>query len=416
MPFAAGGGMHSRALFFVNFLALIAVSPGCVPLAPLESDSGVVDSGIADAGISDTKPVADPVSWRPVGALLHGRVHHTATLLNDGRVLIVGGEDAAQGMLASCAFFDPVHGNFVAGPPLPQGRSHHTATLLRDGKVLVAGGGVGSSISIPNGTGALDSALLFDPLTDTWQPTGAMNAARAGHQAVLLDDGRVLVAGGGNTIGYNCAASHPECTVAASLASTEVFENGQWTAAGDMKQPRIAFTLNMLPSGRVLAAGGAANNQSLSNAERFDPHTSTWTATAAMGQARLFHAAGIANGVLVVVGGKVANVAPIKDSERFDEATGQWQTIKKLNTPRTGAAMVTLQSGRVLLVGGNNQLGIAHLAEAATYDATADQWGLTNPLSQGRYGHTATRLKDGSVLVVGGLGDTGVLSSAERSQ
>src|SRR5207302_9824830 len=100
-----------------------------------------------------------------------------------------------------------------------------TATLLTSGEVLVAGGGDGSEISLPTGKNTLASALLYDPAKNAWRETGAMAHARAGHRATALADGRVLVAGGGDGVGYQCASNHsPDCTIATSLATSEIYD------------------------------------------------------------------------------------------------------------------------------------------------------------------------------------------------
>jgi hypothetical protein len=118
----------------------------------------------------------------------------TATLLPNGNVLVAGGR-IIQGpdSLASAELYDPQSGVWSATQAMVAPRGCHTATLLPDGKVLVAGGtgGDGSALA------ALASADLYDPASGTWSATASMVAARRGHTATLLPDGKVLVAGGG---------------------------------------------------------------------------------------------------------------------------------------------------------------------------------------------------------------------------
>jgi hypothetical protein len=111
-------------------------------------------------------------------------------------------------------------------------REHASATLLGNGRVLVAGGGN------PFGTAAL-SAELYDPASGRWTPTGRMTDYW-GPEAVLLQDGRVLRAGGGEAGGVYSPAT------------------GTWTATG----PRVyslvgGAALALLPNGQVLSVGGA---------------------------------------------------------------------------------------------------------------------------------------------------------------
>ncbi|MDW8309920.1 MAG: kelch repeat-containing protein, partial [Verrucomicrobiales bacterium] len=123
----------------------------------------------------------------PAGQLITPRADHTATLLPDGRVLLVGGRDA-HGELASAEVFDPATRAFSAVGAMTFARAGHTATLLPDGRVLIAGGAhLGLS---------LGSAEIFDPQTGAFGPPVPLAAARSGHSATVLDDGRVILAGG----------------------------------------------------------------------------------------------------------------------------------------------------------------------------------------------------------------------------
>ncbi len=391
---------------------------GCSSESNEESNSGGGGSG----GGAPVEPdpvepqiAPDPTGWQATGELLEARALTTVSLLQDGRVLVVGGEDDDYAMLASVELYDPVLGTFTAAAPLPEPRDHHTATVLKNGEVLITGGGSGSLISLPNGESALASAVLYDPLANTWRQTGSMNEARAGHRAALLDDGRVLVVGGGNEVGYPCA--HPDCTVADSIGSAEIYDpvTGEWTATGSLAQPRIAFDLRATAVG-IIASGGAANNQGLESVEIFDATTGTWRAGPKLTDQRLYHAAAVLGGKLVVAGGKIANVTPVTAVDILDEAASQWVSGSSIDEPRTGASLVSLQSGNGLIVAGNNQLGTTFLATASLYNPELDTWTSIEPLAQGRYSQATILLKDGSVLVLGGRTAAGVTRSAERSR
>jgi len=131
-----------------------------------------------------------------VGPTMVGRRDDaTATLLPDGRVLIVGGinNDIAVG---TAEIYDPTANAFTASQSSVTPRRFHTATLLPNGKVLIAGG-VNSDTNI----NTVNTAALYDPASDTFTPTGSMQTARFYHTATLLQDGRVLVAGGYNDLG-----------------------------------------------------------------------------------------------------------------------------------------------------------------------------------------------------------------------
>ena len=128
---------------------------------------------------------------------------HTATLLADGKVLVVGGNGGANGRNAmdSAELYDPADGSWTAALNLIGGRADHTATLLADGTVLVAGGGGGLQYR------ALASAELYDPVTGSWSAAGTMITARKDATATLLADGRVLIVGGDVASGDPMAAA-----------------------------------------------------------------------------------------------------------------------------------------------------------------------------------------------------------------
>jgi N-acetylneuraminic acid mutarotase len=393
-------------------VALLACGNGSSPDGAAPDPNGSPDG----AGEAKREPAPDPTGWIAVGDLHEPRALATATLLDDGRVLVVGGEDTRYGMLASVEIFDAATGTFEKGAPLPEPRDHHTATRLPNGQVLVAGGGLGSQITLPRGEGTLASAVLFDPKTGTWTRTADMHVARAGHRAVLLPDGRVLVAGGGGRVGYDCHSSHPNCTVAESLGSAEIYDpaTGAWTETGPLGEARLAFSLDVTPLG-IVAAFGAAKNKGLETVEIFDPKTNAWTFGPKLAGEQFYHASAVLGGELVVAGGKIANVKPITTVNVLDASGASWRPRASLGDPRTGASLVPLESGKGLLVAGSNQLGERFLAEAALYDPTADTWTKIAPLAKGRFSHATVRLRDGSVLVIGGRSARGALATAERT-
>src|SRR6266481_4872786 len=144
---------------------------------------------VAPLSVSRADP-AVPGAWTLTGSMHDARQQHTATLLQDGRVLVAGG-DNLQGSLHSAELYDPNTGEWSLTGSLHEGRLSHTATLLGDGRVLVTGG---LDYDFPQHL--LKSAELYDPATGTWTQTGDMVVARAWHTATLLLNGKVLVVGG----------------------------------------------------------------------------------------------------------------------------------------------------------------------------------------------------------------------------
>ncbi len=166
---------------------------------------------------------------------------HTATLLQDGRVLVVGngGETSTAGKVADV--YDPATGTFSPSGSMRLGRWLHTATLLADGRVLILGGRTPQdSVRV--------SAELYDPRSGTFSAAGSMQEGRQQQTATLLQDGRVLIAGGYWSDGSNWRV----------LSSSELYDPAarSFAAIGSMGTPREGATATLLNDGRVLIVGG----------------------------------------------------------------------------------------------------------------------------------------------------------------
>lgn len=189
-------------------------------------------------------------TFTATGSMLTSRYGHAATLLPNGKVLITGGYNTANGYLTSAELYDPISGTWIQPGSMVTGREYHTATLIPNGKVLVSGG--------VNLTSILPSTELYDPVAATWSSPGSLTTARNGHTATLLPDGKVLVSGGYNlTTGY--------------LVSAELYDpsTGAWGTAGSLATARAGHTATLLPNGKVLVSGGDNTTSYLVNAELF---------------------------------------------------------------------------------------------------------------------------------------------------
>lgn len=170
---------------------------------------------------------------RPLPSMSVARAFHTATMLPDGRVLIIGGAGANQRMLKNAALVDPATGETedLRAPVGLTARSNHTATLLTDGRVLIVGG-------VSDNGKLVNDAQLFDPRTKTVEATELASIARQKHRAVLLTDGNVLIEGGVDENNSELKTNELFNVDAKSLVATSMTSD-----QGDSEIPYLAASL-----------------------------------------------------------------------------------------------------------------------------------------------------------------------------
>ena len=344
-------------------------------------------------------------SWTHTGHLHTARVFHTATLMPNGKVLVVGGISGLI-VLNSAEMYDPASGHWSAMGSLNVPRFLFTATLLRNGKVLVAGGNSGPLSPTTN------TAELYDPATGIWSATGNLNTTRSWHSAVMLQDGKVLIAGGwdGDSL----------------LQTAEIYDpdTGTWTLTSKLKAARYGQTATLLNDGRALIAGGSDDADlasTLASAELYDPATETWSITGSLNIPRIFQTATLLpNGKVLVAGGYNWPPTSLDSAELYDSANGTWSVTGTLIAARDGQTATLLPNGNVLLAGGvdwnedgNHAFHPLALSSAESFDPTTETWSTTADLNFARDSHTATLLPNGKVLVAGGRVVNSPLNSAE---
>lgn len=243
-------------------------------VAVVLSDGRVLASGGIDRdGPLASAEIFDPATgaWTLTGQMSRARLAHSLTLLPDGRVLALGGStlegETIRPADSSAELFDPASGAWTAAGDMLNTRFEHTATPLDDGRVLIVGGLGGQGAEMR----PLETAEIYDPVARTFTRSGQLAEGRTNHAAVKLQDGSVLVAGG---------AGGADADV--SIASVEIFDPARqsWRSAEPLAQARTGATATLLKDGRVLVAAGESNSRgtrrSLDTAELYDPTSSRW--------------------------------------------------------------------------------------------------------------------------------------------
>jgi hypothetical protein len=185
-----------------------------------------------------------------------------------------------------------------------------------------------------------------------------------------------------------------------------------------MNHERRALTLTLLPSGKVMAAGGSDTNGPVASVELYDPVTGVWTPTGSLQTPRASHTATLLpNGTVLAAGG--VGVTPIQtnspvdpvlaSAEIYDPLTGNWTATGSMGQPRQVHTATLLPGGKVLVAGGVSFFNSVFPTSAEIFDPLTGTWRPTLPLTSGRTDHIAALLPDGKVLVAGGFNtsDTG---------
>ncbi len=383
----------------------------CLCSIPVAGSLALLLAMLVVVPASGAVPSPSTGSFAPTGSLAQARSRHTATLLPDGRVLVIGGQDwngEDHVQLASAGLWDPATQAFTGTGSLVEARAGQTATLLLDGRILVAGG--------PGSEGILAPAELRDPATGVFTEIVSLSRVGTGHTATLLRDGRVLLVGG-------IPFSVVDPASVGDPGSAELWDpvTGAAGPAGALGEARARHTATLLPDGRVLVIGGESLEggayTALGSAELWDPDTGTFSATGSLAEARIGHTATLLpDGRVLVIGGGSSS-GWLGPAEIWDPATGAFTRGGSLIAARWLHTATLLPDGRVLVIGGNGDSGDpvnpTQLAPAEVWDPVTDAFGPAGSLRQARESHTATALLDGRVLVVGGHGSEGVLGSAE---
>ncbi len=421
---------------------------------------GGLNSNTVSAALAlNTAELFDPATgvFTATGSMTAPRDLATATVLPNGKVLVVGGYDATSATLTSAELYDPATGVFTATGSMSVPRQEHTATLLPNGRVLIAGG-----VKWAFPTTFYASAEIYDPATGQFTLTGTMNSAHVDHTATLLSNGKVLVASGeGST---NPDASNQQITLSAELYDPST---GTFTPTGSMTIGRFNQAATTLSDGRVVITGGYADvntRTATASAELYDPSTGTFSPTGTMNVARAEHTSTLLPNGTVLIGGGFSSAGffsgvQLSTAEIYNPLSGNFKGLANMAFAHSRIVAPLLPNGAVLLASGTNAElffptdppfqvqeftatsntnvtrqqhtstllpngktliaggtagGGAATTSSELYDPVAGTFTATGSLNTGRIYHTATLLSNGLVLIAGGLGSSGgTLASAE---
>jgi len=336
-------------------------------------------------------------SWSYTGRLNTPRNGHTATLLPNGMLLVIGGSSAVPG---GAELYDPSTATWSLISFNPH--VHGCVTLLPTGRLLLAGDGSGA-------------AELYDPSTGTFISTGNMTEQAFCSSATLLTTGKVLIttflpdgptavraatpelydpltgafSSTGRFVDTGAASAYGDYGLV-SAAATLLFNgkvlfaaeptaqlydpvSGTFSLTGAMTAPCgfgggapsyiEARTATLLRNGKVLVSGGVNQDECwfFKNAELYDPSTGTFTATSDMTRARAYHTATLLpDGTVLITGGETYDcygsfcwfAGTTASAEIFDPSTGTFSLIGNMNARRESHTATLLNNGQVLTTGG----------------------------------------------------------------
>ncbi len=320
------------------------------------------------------------------GELHQARVNHSATLLADGRVLVIGGTSTAseEGNLRSAEVYDPATGLFtLVEGGMAYRRAEHHAVPLEDGTILVVGGGD-------------RTAEIYDPATRTFRTTGQLNTIDRVRSVVPVGGGRVLITG-----------DDPNRYYELYDAAAGQFESLTPYRFPSQNRPsrRIGATATRLSDGRVVVVGtifGAAVRGYVEIIDFTSEEVSFSTLNLRFGHTVTL----LTDGKVLIAGGSTnaqnrpsGTFLPTRRAELFDPKNESVAPTGSMNSPRFDHSAILLADGAVLMIGGFD-------GDAEAYDPVSGQFRLVeSDLGRVRGGSSTTLLPDGSVLIVGGYGE-----------
>lgn len=351
-----------------------------------------------------------------------------ARLPNGDHVVFGGNDGALQGgtYLKSVDRYRRKMLDVVSTPDVPvmgTERAFAAAVALDNGRVLVCGG----NDDLNN---VQTSAELYDPATNTIQPTGSMAQKRYFHSLVKLADGRVMALGGSTAVNASGTAFDAAIAIVNSATdSAEIYNpaTGLWSAAAPMPWKRTGTTAVALSNGKVLVATGAGPGilsipSFFRDAALYTPSTNTWQTIAQVpGNSRaLATAAKLSNGKVLLSGGCQGNILSLTlnsltDVHVFDPSNNSWATGPALSTARTGHTATLLPDGRLALCGGASGDVLFPSVTKSVVATDGVSWTSLGSMNHERAFHYAALTEDGQRLFLYGGIESGGIAAIQAS-
>jgi large repetitive protein len=311
------------------------------PLPLAQSPDGTIfvgELGVNQVTVLKPNPVASIGSWTSKQPLPMALLDLGGAAIGN-KLYVVAGKTSA-GPLLKLYVFDAATNSWTTGPNPPGPAVENPAAVAFNGKLYVFGGSTGPF------SGAVTSAAVFNPASNSWTTLAPLGTARGGAAAQVIGT-KIYVAGG---MGAN----------GASLASVEVYDpaGNTWSSAAAMTTRRdnpgsAVFNGKLyIFGGRTRNADGSSINDTLASVEMYDPATNSWIARAAMPTGRRTMVVGTLNGRAQVMGGeRTPSGGTFAQNEEYDPTTNSWRSLAAMPTPRHGAAAGTINNV-VYVVGG----------------------------------------------------------------
>jgi N-acetylneuraminic acid mutarotase len=241
----------------------------------------------------------------PTNAFITPRVNAGASLLDDGSILMFGGQNTAQQWLSSSEAYSLSTNSWTSTGAMTSVHGSGSASVkLQDGRILVAGG-------MPLTNSAISNCEVYSPTSHQWSNLASMTTSRGRHNLILLPDGRVMAIGGRSFPG----------NIATTLSSAEIYDSVQntWTLTGSLNVGRYNAAAILLPDGRVLVAGGVSASGSTLSSEVWIPSTGLWQKVGNLGSLR---SSGLA--LTTPMGGAALFAGGNSKVEIFDPVLSSW--------------------------------------------------------------------------------------------